>query len=100
MKEFTFQINKTDLGQELPDFDNFEITTQILPQCNLRRFDHKIINVTYTSQDATPVDVTPLFSALFLISPPFEDKIMRIGQEYLELEIEYYSPDFVEAYED
>ena len=100
MKQFTFKVEQTDLGHELPGFDNFEVTSQILPQCNLRQFDHKITEVTYTPQDAAPVDVTPLFSALFLICPIFEDKIMKIGQEYLELETEYYSPDYVDAYED
>ena len=100
MKQFTHKITQADLGHELPGFDNFEVTSQILPQCNLRLFDHKIIKVTYTPQDATPVDVTPLFSALFSVSREFEDEIMRIGQEYLELEIEYYSPQYVNAYED
>ena len=100
MEKYTFQITQTDLGHELTDFDNFEITSQILPQCNLRRFDHQIIKVTYTPQDATPVDVSPLFSALFLISSALEDKIMAIGQEFLEDEIGYYSPEFVEGYED
>ena len=100
MKEFTFKVEQTDLGHELTGFDNFEVTSQILPQCNLRQFDHKIIKVTYTPKDATPVDVTLLFFALFSISPEFEGVIMRIGQEYLELEIEYYSPDYVDAYED
>ena len=100
MKEFTFKVEQTDLGHELLGFDNFEVTSQILPQCNLRQFDHKITEVTYTPQDSTPVDVTPLFFALFSISPEFEGKLMKIGQEYLELEIEYYSPDYVDAYED
>ena len=96
MSQFTYKITQTDLGHELPGFDNFEVTSQILPQCNLRLFDHKIIKVTYTPKDAAPVDVTPLFFALFSISPEFEGELMKIGQEYLELEIEYYSPDYVD----
>ena len=94
MKSFTYKITKTDLGHDLPEFDNIEVTSEILPQSLTRRYDHKIIKMVYTPQDSTSIDVTPLVSAFFVLCPIFEDKIMKIGQEFLEEIIGYYSPGF------
>ena len=97
MKKFTFTIARADLGHDLPGFDNIEVTSEILPQSLTRRYDHKILKMVYTTQESTAVDVTPLVSAFFVLCPIFEDKIMKIGQEFLEEEIGYYTPEFNET---
>ena len=97
MKKFTFTIARADLGHDLLGFDNIEVTSEILPQSITRRYDHKIIKMVYTPQDSTSIDVTPLVSAFFVLCPIFEDKIMKIGQEFLEEEIGYYTPEFNET---